>query len=87
MSDDEQFDSEVEDDSVDDDSINVDETEETISVGDSASSLLAKERERQKLQADIEAFLAAGGQIQTIGNNIVGDPPKKPEVNYGGQPI
>ena len=40
-----------------------------------------------KLQTDIEAFLARGGEIKTIDTNVLADPPKKPESNYGGQPI
>ena len=61
--------------------------DESHSVGDAASSLLAKEEERRRLQSDIEAFLAAGGKIQSIDSNVLSDPPKKPESSYGSQPI
>jgi len=54
---------------------------------DSQSTLLSKEIERKRLQAEVEAFLASGGAIQEIEPNVVADPPKKPESNYGGQPI
>ncbi len=47
----------------------------------------AKEQERQCLQEQVEAFLASGGTIDEIPSNVVSDPPKKPESNYGGQPI
>lgn len=56
-------------------------------VGDVTSSLLAKDEERRKIQSDVDAFLAAGGQIQSIDKNVVGDPPRKPESSYGSQPI
>lgn len=51
------------------------------------SSLTAKEAERLRLQAEVEAFLARGGKINEIPPNVVADPPRKPESNYGGQPI
>jgi len=88
MSDDEQFDNDVEDGSID--SVDTDSdssSEETTTVTDASMSMLAKDRERQKLQADIEAFLSSGGKIQTVDNNVVGDPPKRPESSYGSQPI
>ncbi len=52
-----------------------------------AEDISAKEAERRRLQAEIEAYLAKGGQIDRIPANVVADPPKKPESNYGGQPI
>lgn len=50
-------------------------------------SLDKKEIERQRLRDEIEAFLARGGMIRQIPENVLADPPKKPESNYGGQPI
>jgi len=46
-----------------------------------------KQQERQRLQEEIEAFLSRGGMIRQIPANVRADPPKKPESNYGGQPI
>lgn len=75
-------------DSVDDDEVeDIESIDSSHTVGDSASSLLAKNEARRKIQSDIEAFLAAGGQIQSIDKNVVGDPPRKPESSYGSQPI
>ncbi len=54
---------------------------------DSAASITARQAVRDKLQNDIEAFLAAGGRINEIPPNVIADPPRKPESNYGGQPI
>ena len=51
------------------------------------ASLLNKEKERQALRAEVEAFLAGGGKINTVPINMRADPPRKPESNYGGQPI
>lgn len=61
------------------------ESEDHVSVDDG----LAEERKslRIKIRSDVEAFLASGGAIREIAPNIVADPPKKPQSNYGGQPI
>lgn len=55
-------------------------------VGDSGVGAM-REALRQQLQSDVEAYLAAGGRINEIPANVVSDPPKKPQSNYGGQPI
>lgn len=68
--------------------------EEEISAEDLAaaaasahSSLAARNKMRESMQADIEAFLAKGGKIQQIEDNIMADPPRKPVSNYGSRPI
>ncbi|SEL21999.1 hypothetical protein SAMN05216214_109122 [Atopomonas hussainii] len=50
-------------------------------------SLAAKNRERDALQAQIEAFLAKGGKVEVVGDDVSADPPKKPAVKYGSRPI
>jgi hypothetical protein len=50
-------------------------------------SIAAREALRQQIQSDVEAFLARGGVINEIPPNVVSDPPRKPQSNYGGQPI
>ncbi len=97
MSDEDQFDSEIDGGSavaetaelgmtakagVDDES-----DDEVLAVGDAAAVMAAKEREREQLRADIDAFLASGGKITNVDNNVVADPPKRPESSYGSQPI
>lgn len=57
------------------------------SIDDDQGSISARQAIRDKLQNDIEAFLASGGRINEIPPNVVSDPPRKPESNYGGQPI
>lgn len=47
----------------------------------------ARELLRQQLRNEVEAFLARGGTINEIPSNVVADPPRKPQTNYGGQPI
>lgn len=76
-------------DDYDDDNSVEDEIDmdDVSAIDDPGSQLSAKERERQRLQEQIDAFLASGGQIQQIDSNVIADPPKKPESNYGGQPI
>ncbi|WP_054113874.1 hypothetical protein [Marinagarivorans algicola] len=46
-----------------------------------------RERARKQLEADVKAFLARGGKIQEVDVNVMADPPKAPQSNYGGQPI
>ncbi len=50
-------------------------------------SVAAREALRMQIQNDVEAFLARGGVINEIPPNVVSDPPRKPQSNYGGQPI
>ena len=85
MSDDEQLEPTATEDDYDNSATEEEET--VVTSSDSASSLASKEEERQKLQADIDAFLARGGKIHTVDKDVVSDPPKKPEANYGSQPI
>lgn len=42
---------------------------------------------RQEMQDDVAAFLAKGGKIQTIDDNVMADPPRKPQSSYGSRPI
>lgn len=51
------------------------------------SSLDAHNKLRNAMQDEIEAFLAKGGKIQQIEDNVMADPPKKPTSNYGSRPI
>lgn len=59
----------------------------TDELSDDGSAAAIREAMRQQLQSDVEAFLARGGRINEIPANVVSDPPKKPQSNYGGQPI
>ena len=56
-------------------------------VSDAAQLLVNKDAERERLQADVDAFLARGGEINRVDSAMIADAPKKPEVKYGGQPI
>ena len=83
-----------EDNFEEDDTLGPEEEGEVESDSDSESddvecnsSLTAKETERLRIQSEVEAFLARGGKINEIPPNVVADPPRKPESNYGGQPI
>lgn len=53
----------------------------------SHSSMLEKLEERERLNAEIENFLAQGGAINHIDPNVMADPPRKPENKYGSHPI
>ncbi|WP_185235823.1 hypothetical protein [Teredinibacter franksiae] len=65
----------------------IDDAADAVALTLTGEALSSKEAERTKMQAEIEAFLASGGTISRVANNVVADPPKKPESNYGGQPI
>ncbi|WP_430460561.1 hypothetical protein ACQUQU_15260 [Thalassolituus sp. LLYu03] len=51
------------------------------------SSLAARNKVRESMAADVEAFLARGGKIQQVEDNVMSDPPRKPTSNYGSRPI
>ncbi len=42
---------------------------------------------RQQLEADMQAFLDNGGMIDEVPSRVMADPPRKPQVGYGSQPI
>ena len=62
-------------------------TEESRSKADQPASDLhsvtAREPVRTQLAADVEAFLARGGNIQEVPKDFRADPPKRPESSYG----
>ena len=47
----------------------------------------SRKRLREKMEKEIEEYLAKGGKIEQVPSNIISDPPKKPESNYGNRPI
>ena len=48
-----------------------------------AHSIRAREEERARLRADIDAFLAQGGKVKTLAANCRADLPRAPQNNYG----
>lgn len=45
-------------------------------------------RELQKqVASDVEAFLKAGGKVQTVEDGKRADNPKKPQSQYGSRPL
>ena len=50
-------------------------------------NIASRERVRCTLDSEVEKFLSGGGQIDSIEANVMGDPPRKPESNYGSRPI
>lgn len=46
-------------------------------------SVEAREGVRNQLAADLEAFLARGGNIEEVPRDFRADPPKRPESSYG----
>lgn len=52
-----------------------------------AASMRARERVREQMASDVEAFLAKGGKIEEVEQGFKSDPPRKPQGKYGSQPI
>ena len=48
-----------------------------------AHSIRARAAERNRLRADIDAFLASGGKVTKVEAHFRADQPKKPQNNYG----
>ncbi|QQD22619.1 hypothetical protein GJQ54_12930 [Oceanospirillaceae bacterium ASx5O] len=63
------------------------ESVEDLVAAAASASLAARNKVRESMQAEIEAFLARGGKIQTIDDNVMADPPRKPTSSYGSRPI
>ena len=63
----------------------VDEIDTDLLV--SQSSMLEKMAERDRLNQEVEAFLAVGGKINHVDTDVMADPPRKPENKYGSHPI
>jgi flagellar basal body-associated protein FliL len=52
-----------------------------------ARNVASRARVRSEIENDIESFLKQGGKIENVAPNVMGDPPRKPESNYGSRPI
>jgi hypothetical protein len=50
-------------------------------------TVASRQKMRDEMSQEIEAFLARGGKIQHIDPNVTADPPKKPDSDYGSRPI
>lgn len=55
--------------------------------GADGRTVASRQRLRDQLSSDIEAYLAKGGKIDQVDASVTADPPKRPESNYGQRPI
>lgn len=83
---------ELDDDEVEADAIDAGDDEPVRAaaadvVDEDEANMAVRNALRRQIESDVEAFLARGGKISEIPPNVVADPPRKPESNYGGQPI
>lgn len=87
--DDEELDDLPETDDADSDAVSKKRKKTAASSEDEleGASLAAKERERQLLAQQIEEYLARGGKVQEVNDDVLNDPPRKPESKYGSRPI
>ncbi len=81
----------INDDALDDDDfVETDDSGTTTDIemiSDEAFNIAVKNRVRDELAKQVEAFLAQGGKINNVDANVSSDPPKKPSSNYGSRPI
>ena len=47
----------------------------------------SRQKLRDQLQSEVDAFLAKGGKIQEVDAHFTSDPPQKPTNNYCSRPI
>lgn len=52
-----------------------------------STSSAARDEMRKSMEDDVAAFLARGGQITQVDDNVMADPPRKPQTSYGSRPI
>ncbi|HSB96713.1 MAG TPA: hypothetical protein VLC91_09700 [Spongiibacteraceae bacterium] len=50
-------------------------------------TVASRQKLREEMASEIEAFLARGGKIAQIEPNVTADPPRKPDSDYGSRPI
>lgn len=50
-------------------------------------TVASRQKQREEMAQEIEAFLAKGGRISQIEPNVTADPPRKPDSDYGSRPI
>jgi len=55
--------------------------------GADARTVAGRQKIREKLAKDVEAYLSRGGRIQEIDANTTADPPVRPTSEYGSRPI
>lgn len=50
-------------------------------------TVASRQRLRDELSDQVSEFLARGGEIDQVERNVLADPPRKPNSNYGERPI
>lgn len=50
-------------------------------------TVASRQKQRDEMAKEIEAFLARGGKINHVEPNVTADPPRKPDNDYGSRPI
>jgi hypothetical protein len=62
----------------------VSETADALAhLGTDVHSVQAREPIRNRLEADVEAFLECGGNIEEVPKDLRADPPKRPQSTNG----
>lgn len=73
------------------DSVELDDQPDMEFIGSAEEGVLRSIASRQKLrnqmENQVEAFLKSGGSINEVEPNVMADPPRKPTSNYGSRPI
>jgi len=50
-------------------------------------TIASRKRLHEKVDHDVEAFLAKGGEIQQVDPHVTADPIERPRSQYGQRPI
>lgn len=67
--------------------MSTDTTSKTPVQKDSGQTPQSRDELRAKVASDVEAFLAAGGEVKEVERGKRADPPKAPSNQYGSRPI
>lgn len=67
--------------------MSTDSTPSVDSSKDNGQNTANRDQLRAKVANDVEAFLAAGGEVQEVERGKRADPPKAPSNQYGSRPI
>lgn len=59
------------------------EVESLENLESDVHSIQARQPVRSRLAADVEAFLAKGGNVEEVPKDFRADPPKRPQSTYG----
>lgn len=67
--------------------MSTDSTSQARTPKDGGQASPSRDELRAKVADDVQAFLAAGGEVKEVERGKRADPPKAPSNQYGSRPI